>query len=81
MPSRSELPGYLPRRKLIKALGKLGFEVNQTGGKGSHIKVIWPRNQKSVTIPAGLENHALHYVLKELEKYSDITWEEIKKEL
>ena len=81
MPSRSELPGFLPRKKLIKALQKVGFEINAVGGKGSHVKIIWPSTQKSITIPAGLEKHALHYVLKEIETYSGITWEEIKKEL
>ena len=81
MPSRSELPGFLPRKKLMKALHKIGFEINNIGGKGSHIKIIWPPSQKSVTIPAGLEKYTLHYVLKEIETYSGVTWEEIKKVL
>jgi predicted RNA binding protein YcfA (HicA-like mRNA interferase family) len=81
MPSRSELPGFLPRKTLIKALRKIGFEINVVGGKGSHIKVIYPPTQKSITIPAGLEKHTLHYVLKEIETYSGVTWEEIKKNL
>ena len=34
MPSHSELPGFLPRKKLIKALHKIGFEINVVGGKG-----------------------------------------------
>ena len=81
MPSRSELPGFLPRKKLIKALSKVGFDVSTIGGKGSHIKMIWPATQKSITVPSGLEKHALYYVLKEIELYSGVTWEEIKKEL
>lgn len=81
MPSRSELPGFLPRKKLIKALSKVGFTVNTIGGKGNHIKIIWPPTQKSITIPAGLEKHALYYVLKEIEAYSGVTWKEIKEEL
>ena len=81
MPSRSELPGFLSRKKLINVLQKVGFEINQVGGKGSHMKAIWPPTQKSITIPAGLEKYALHYVLKEIETYSGITWDEIKKEL
>ncbi|MBI4437435.1 type II toxin-antitoxin system HicA family toxin [Candidatus Uhrbacteria bacterium] len=81
MPSRSELPGFLPRKKLIKALRKVGFEISAVGGKGSHIKIVWPPTQKSITIPTGVEKHALHYILKEIETYSGVTWEEIKKEL
>ena len=78
MPSRSELPGFLPRKKLIKSLGKLGFETSIVGGKGSHIKLIWPRTQKTITIPSGLEKHVLYYVLKEIEHYSGVTWDQIK---
>lgn len=81
MPSRSELPGFLPRKKFIKALERLGFEVNLVGGKGNHVKLIWPRTQKTITVPSGLENYALYYVLKEIEKYSGVTWEDIKNEL
>lgn len=67
--------------KLIKALRKVGFEINGVGGKGSHLKIVWPSTQKSITIPAGLEKHALYYILKEIETYSGVTWKEIKKEL
>lgn len=35
MPSRSELPGDLARKKLLTALIRLGFEINTVGGKGS----------------------------------------------
>ena len=62
-------------------LRRLGFEVSRVGGKGSHIKLVWPETQKTITIPSGLEKHALYYVLKEIEKNSDVTWEDIKKEL
>ena len=81
MPSRSELPGFLPRQKLIKALNKVGFTVNIFGGKGNHFKIIWPSTQKSITIPSGLEKHALYYVLKEIESCSGVSWDEIRKEL
>jgi len=81
MPSRNDLPGFLPRKKFVMALQRVGFEINCVGGKGSHIKVIWPPTQKTITIPAGLEKHALYYVLKEVEVYSGVTWEEIKSEL
>ena len=81
MPSHSELPGFLPRKKLIKALHKIGFEINVVGGKGSHIKIVWPSTQKSITLPDGLEKQALYYVLKEIKLYSGVTWEEIKNQL
>ena len=44
MPSLSELLGNLDRKKLIKALERLGFIINIVGGKGSHIKIVWPHN-------------------------------------
>ena len=81
MPSRSELPGEISRWKFVNALAKLGFEINQTGGKGNHIKIIWPRSQKSITIPTQLRKDVLYYVLKEIEAMSEVDWEQIKKEL
>ncbi|MBU1126674.1 MAG: type II toxin-antitoxin system HicA family toxin [Patescibacteria group bacterium] len=81
MPSLSGLPGFLSRKKLVKALRRVGFEVNTIGGKGSHVKLIWPKTQKTITIPAGVEKQTLQYVLKEIEKYSGVTWEEIQREL
>lgn len=81
MPSRSELPGEIQRKKLTKALRRLGFIVNMTGGKGNHCKIIWPKTQKSVSIQSDLRKDVLYYVLKEIEQYSGVTWEEIKKEL
>lgn len=81
MPSHSDLPGNLDRKKLTKALDRLGFIINKTGGKGSHIKVVWPKNQKSVTIQSNLPKQILSYVLKEIEINSGITWEDIRKEL
>jgi len=38
MPSLSELPSDLNRNKLIRALIRLGFRVDKTGGEGSEIK-------------------------------------------
>lgn len=81
MPSLSEIPDGINRTKFLKALRRLGFKIDMTGGKGSHCKVEWPRNGKSVTIKDNIHKQTLYYILKEIEKYSGITWEQIKKEL
>jgi predicted RNA binding protein YcfA (HicA-like mRNA interferase family) len=81
MPSLSQLPGDISRRKLVRALERLGFEADYSGGDGSHCKVLWPRNQKCVTIQCKLRKDVLSYVLKEIEKVSDVTWDDIKEKL
>lgn len=81
MPSRSELPGDLARKKLLKALVRLGFEINTIGGKGDHVKIIWPQTQKSITMDTDIRKDVLYYLLKEIENMSGVTWEDIKKEL
>ncbi len=81
MPSRSELPGELSRRKFLNSLIRLGFEVDAFGGKGDHTKVIWPPSHKSITLIGDLRKDVLYYVLKEIEMISGVTWEQIQKEL
>ncbi|MDO8469793.1 MAG: type II toxin-antitoxin system HicA family toxin [bacterium] len=81
MPPHSELPGELKRRKLIKALRRLGFLIDERGGDGSHYKTTWPPTQKSVTIPQKLPKEVLSYVLKEIERYSGVTWDDIRRQL
>lgn len=81
MPSRNQLPGDIKRKRFIKALIRLGFEINERGGDGSHYKANWPPTQKSITIPSDLRKDVLYYILKEIEKYSGIKWEDIKKNL
>ncbi|MDD2785367.1 MAG: type II toxin-antitoxin system HicA family toxin [Patescibacteria group bacterium] len=81
MPSRSELPGELPRKKFLNALSRLGFDINVVGGKGDHFKVTWPPTQKSVTIIGDLRKDVLYYLLKEIEKISGVSWEQIKDKL
>jgi len=81
MPSRSELPGDLSRKKFLNAMRRLGFEINSVGGKGDHVKIIWPPTQKSVTIIGDVRKDVLYYVLKEIEIISGVTWEHIQKEL
>ncbi|MDP2638684.1 MAG: hypothetical protein Q8P06_00740 [Candidatus Azambacteria bacterium] len=80
MPSLSELPGEIKRRKFTKALERLGFVINRTGGKGDHYKAIW-RNGKAVVIQCELRKDVLYYLLKEIELISGITWEDIKNKL
>ncbi|MEK7496753.1 MAG: type II toxin-antitoxin system HicA family toxin [Patescibacteria group bacterium] len=79
MPSRSELPSFVSRRKFLKALVKLGFEINYKGGRGDHVKIIWISTQKSITVDQDLRKDVLYYLLKQIEETSGVTWEEIKK--
>lgn len=81
MPSLNQLPGEMKRKKLTKALVRLGFVLNEKGGNGSHYKILWPKNQKSVTLPYDLNKHTLYYLLKEIETMSGITWDDIQKQL
>lgn len=81
MPSLSELPGEIKRKRFTKALTRLGFIIDETGGDGSHYKAIWPRNQKSVTIPYNLPKQTLHYLLKEIKNVSGVDWDDIKDNL
>jgi len=81
MPSRSELPGKINRDRFAKALERLGFEISKKGGKGSHYKATHTQTQKSVTIQSKLDKDVLYYLLQEIEKYSGITWEDIKEKL
>jgi len=81
MSSRSELPGELPRKRFLNALRRLGFEINTVGGKGDHVKIVWPATQKSVTVVGELRKDVLYYLLKEIENISSITWEQIRNEL
>ena len=80
MPSRSELPGEISKDKFLRALKRIGFESDPTGGKGSHIKVVWPPTQKSVTVIGDLRKDVLYYLLKEIEvvTLAKVTWEQIK---
>jgi len=80
MPSRSQLPGNIDRKKFFKSLERLGFIVNTQGGKGSHIKLIW-KNHKSTTVHQDLRKDVLYYLLKEIETLSGITWDDIRKNL
>lgn len=81
MPSLSELPGEIKRKKFIRALQRLGFIIDKVGGDGSHYKALWLVNQKTITIQSKLRKDVLYYLLKEIERCTNIRWEDIKKEL
>lgn len=80
MPSRKELPGNINRSKFCGALIRLGFHISTKGGRGSHFKATWT-NQKSITIPERLDRDVLYYVIKEIEKVTSITWEDVKEKI
>lgn len=81
MPSRSELPGEIKRKKFIKALSRLGFDIDSRGGDGSHVKATWPPTQKCIILQSELRKDVLQYILKEIEQISGITWDQIKEKL
>ena len=81
MPSLSQLPGEIKRKKLTKALARLGFIIDKKGGDGSHYKAVWPRTEKSVTVPYNINKYTLNYLLKEIEIISGLTWDNIREQL
>lgn len=84
MPPLSELLGSVSRKKLLHALERLGFIIDESGGKGSHIRVLWPQNNKSITIPfEALPKQVLKYILHEIEINTNgsVTWDELKSQL
>ncbi|MBN1585001.1 type II toxin-antitoxin system HicA family toxin [Candidatus Uhrbacteria bacterium] len=81
MPPLSELPSDLSREKLIRALVRLGFVVDRTGGKGSHCKLVWPKSGKAVTVLCHLHKHACKYVIEQAMVISGLEWEIIDREL
>jgi hypothetical protein len=81
MPPRSELPGSIHRKAFLRALKRLGFEINEMGGDGSHCKVTWPKTQRCIIIQQRIDKDVLYYLLKEIEIHSGITWDQIKEEL
>ncbi len=80
MPSLSQLPDGIKRKKFLKALEKMGFEIDKKGGDGSHYKAVW-KSQKSITIQYDFRKDVLYETLKDIKTISGIEWEEIKKHL
>ncbi len=81
MPSHSELPDGIRRGKFIKALQRLGWEISEVGGKGSHYKATWPLTQKSITIQYDFRKDVLSSVIKGINSISGHTWQDIKAKL
>lgn len=84
MPPLSSLPGELSRKKLLRALKRLSFIINESGGKGSHVMVIWTRTSKSVTIPNEMiPKQVLKYIIQEIEQMTNgsVTWSMIEANL
>ncbi len=83
MPSRSQLPGEIKRKKFTKALERLGFEISTKGGNGDYMKATWLPTQKVITIQRHVRKDVLYYLLKEIKGITDgqITWEDIKEKL
>lgn len=81
MPSLSQLPSDLNRKKFVRALVKVGFEISERGGDGSHYKATWPSTQKSITIQYDFRKDVLYKTIKQIKTISGITWKEIEKKL
>lgn len=81
MPPLSELPDDLSRKKLLRALVRLNFVIDERGGKGSHCKAVWPRNNKVVLIKRDLDKFTLKYLLKQIEDVSGMTWSDVAQKL
>ncbi len=81
MPSLSELPDGISRKRFLKALQKLGWEISEVGGRGSHYKATWPRNQKSIILQYEFRKDVLYRVLKSITVISGQTWKDFKREL
>ena len=80
MPSLSQLPDGIKRKKFLKALERVGFVIDKRGGDGSHYKATW-KNEKSITIQYDFRKDVLYEILKDIKLISGIEWEEIKKYL
>ncbi len=84
MPPLSSLPGHIKYNRFLRALARLGFIIDKTGGDGSHALAEY-KNHKSITIPyySKIPKEVLYYLLKEIEDITkgEVTWELINKEL
>ena len=83
MPSLSKLPSDIKRKQFMRALARVGFVINESGGNGSHYKATWPKTQKAITVQANLPKQVLKYLIKEIEEVTGgvVTWEKIKEDL
>jgi len=83
MPSRSQLPGEIKRKRFTRALERLGFETSTKGSNGDYVKVTWPQTQKVITVQRYVRKDVLYYLLKEIKEMTNgkITWKDIKEKL
>jgi len=83
MPSHNEIPGHIKRSKFLKALKRIGFKIDKTGGKGSHILAIWPPTGKQITIQQDLRKDVLRSIIKSIIIITkgQVVWDDIRKEL
>ncbi len=84
MPPLSELPGDVPRDRFLRALRRVGFTIDVSGGNGDHVMATWPTTNKSLAVPHRMiPKQVLKYLLKEIEAVtlSRVSWEVIRKEL
>ena len=56
----------LTQKRWVKALKKLGLEVDKKKGKGSHYRVHNPRNGKYTTLPAHCHKFTSLAIYKQL---------------
>lgn len=63
------LPSDISQKRFTKALQKVGFIINYSGGKGGHYKATCPRTKKFLTIQSKLYKHVLKDKLKQVEEW------------
>jgi predicted RNA binding protein YcfA (HicA-like mRNA interferase family) len=74
------VPSNVDRRKFIRALRRLGFEILTKRGKGSHVRIVHPDDlTRSTTLPARdpIARGTLAGMLRELR----LSWAELEREL
>lgn len=58
------MPPSLKRQKLIKALRRLGFYIDESKGDGSHYKLYSLDKKRSITIPKNLDGPSVRLSLE-----------------
>ena len=81
MLSLSQLPSDITRKDFVKALEKCGFVISTKGGKGSHIKAVWPPTGKCLIVQDSFRKDVLYEIVKEVERYTPVTWEKLRDHL
>lgn len=63
---KRQMPNMLKQAQVMKALSRLGMEVDKSGGKGSHAKVRNPETGQVTIFPQKLESGTTKKHLKQL---------------